>query len=997
MISTPTMKASHIIAVLNICKRGDVVFLRKLLASNCNFDEVKDRKGRNALHYCAETDDGPSGQAKPGGRLACAEILLDSDFKLQNQSDNDGFFPFHYAVIHGNIPLAKLLLSHGVNVNTLVIPPTTNEVMQKEGNITVSGRSALHLAVIYANYEMLDFLLSGSFEDAKGTTHQFTMDVGIQDVQSATELHYAVQLPEGISTSIIKCIVEHSDIDINCVDARGRTPLIWAATIGAALSTSILLELGADPCKAEKSGLTALHCAASRGHASTVQTIIKHLNDSRMDKEERGRILDALDSDNCPPLFYSITMGHFNVTKKLLIAGADAKAADSRGRGPFHYTSRASANTVANVIDLLLEYGADPAKVNVVGDTALHEACANSNKECVARLLQIDAVADDLIDIKNASGQTPLQIATHQALRTKERAPSHNVAVEICQMLVEAGADAGTDDETETSPLSVVRSCLRNTPNYRPALELERIFNGTASRKGITNASKASKSQEITSMTEGSHDTSEISSFTFDQSTCGNDICKSTSERVDTVLPEERIRSRSSSTSSSSRSKSRESASDMRLFVDQQVDEMASHEDIAKVFDESPMQNAAQSETSCVMSKSKVSHSEKSSCHSGSSDILSQTSSIPVASGSRFNSAASNGTRNESLAEVTDKTQSTSRPIGRPSKYSISTRKSPTSHPINDDQPSTLATDSRRSSASQCTKSLSADSTVSMTTNSNQRKASPKSTRSKGSLSTITSKKTSTFRSGKFTLSHQASPRKRGRTPLRQSTAVSTKAPSTVPSHKVADDFSTTTAMQTRRSSSCQPPECVSGSLSSNAPARSAPLKAQHLPAWTQTSVESTHSSKRPRPTLSSDRINELAKPRRRPRSCDFQRKTTDVEGRQKLPQPMITPYLMPVSRWPRTMASMLLMGEVSPLYCAQTLNVAGKTKPRKRVPNKVAPKNAATERVRSAMEARVQLSLAEKDFVKLAAQVLDQYDTLLIERQRLARTRTTQQVGDKY
>ncbi|KAL5966016.1 Serine/threonine-protein phosphatase 6 regulatory ankyrin repeat subunit B [Taenia solium] len=998
MTSTSNMKTSHIIAVLNICKRGDVLFLRKLLSSNCNFNEVKDRKGRNALHYCAETDDGPSGQAKPGGRLACAEIILDSEFKLQNQSDNDGYLPFHHAVIHGNIPFAKLLLSHGMDANTLVNPPITNEAMEKEGNITVSGRSALHLAVIYANYEMLDFLLSGSFEDDKGTTHQFTVDVGIQDAQSATALHYAVQLPEGISTSIIKCLVERSDIDINCVDARGRTPLIWAATIGASFSTSILLELGADPCKAEKSGLTALHCASSRGHTPTVQTIIKYLDESQMDKEERGRTLDAQDSDGCPPLFYSITMGHFTVTKELLVAGADPKATDSRGRGPFHYTSRTAANTVADVINLLLEYGADPTKVNVVDDTVLHEACANSNKECVARLLQIDGIADSLIEQKNSSSQTPLQIATHQALRTKEETSSPNAAVEICQLLVEAGANVGADDESGTSPLSVVRSCLRNAPNYRTALELERIFNSTATRKRVANASKASKSQESTALTESSHDISEVSSLSFDGSIRESEgVCKSTSECIDTILPEENIKDRSGSITSSDRSKSRKDTSEVRLCADQQVDKTASHEDLTNALDELLTQNAAKSGTSCATSQSRESHSDKSSRHSSSSDLPSQTSPIPMAGGSRFNSAVSNGTRIESLTDVANKTQSTSRLASQPSKHSISTRKRSTSQPINGDQPSALVIDSRRPSTSQCTEPLSFDSTVSMTTNGDKRKASSKSTRSKSSRSATASEKTLTSKIGKHTSTRQAPPRKKGGVSSRRSTVVSTGKPSKAPPHRVSDDFSAATATQTRRSPSCQPRKRAKQPPSPTAPVRSAPLKAQHLPAWTQTSFESSHSGKRSRPTLSSDRINDLAKPRRRPRSCDFHRKTTDLEGKQKLPQPTITPYLMPVSRWPKTMASMLLMGEVSPLYCAQTLNVTGQAKPRKRITNSVASKNAATERVRSAMEARVQLSMAEKDFVKLAAQVLDQYDTLLIERQRLARTRTTQQVGDKY
>ncbi|KAL5106222.1 Ankyrin-3 [Taenia crassiceps] len=988
MTSTPNMKISHIIAVLNICKRGDVVFLRKLLSSNCNFNEVKDRKGRNALHYCVETDEGLSGQAKPGGRLACAEILLDSEFKLQNLPDSDGYLPFHHAVIHSNIPLAKLLLSHGMDANALVSPPNTNEVMEEEGNVVVSGRSALHLAVIYANYEMLEFLLSGSFEDAKGTTHQFTVDVGIKDAQSATALHYAVQLPEGIATSIIKCVVERSNIDINCADTRGRTPLIWAATIGASFSTSILLELGADLCKAEKSGLTALHCASSRGHTSTVQAIIKYLDDSQMDKEERGRILDAQDTDGCPPLFYSIAMGHFSVTKKLLDAGADPKATDSRGRGPFHYASRTASNTVADVINLLLEYGADPTKVNVVDDTALHEACANSNKECVSQLLQIDSIADNLINQKNSSSQTPLQIATHQALRTKEQTSSPNAAVEICRLLVEAGANVGAEDESGTSPLSVVRSCLRNAPNYRPALELERIFNDTTTRRRITSASKAS------------HDTSEVSSLSFDQSTReSEDFCKSTSECIDTILPEEKLKDRSSSSSSirsSTRSESCKETSEVSLCADQQVDKMTSHGDLTNTFDELPTQNATKSGVSCELSKSKGSHSSKSSHHSSSSD-LSKTSSAPMTGDYRFNSAVSNGTRTESLTNVANETQSTSRLVSPPSKHSIPTRKRSTSQPTNGDQPSTLVINSRRPSTSQCIEPPLFDSTVSTTANSNKRKASSKSKGSKGGRSATASEKTITSKTGKYASPHQAPPRKGNRANSGRSTVVSTETPSKLPSRRVADDFSTAKTMQTRRSSSCQPQERVKRLPSPTAPMKSAPLKAQHLPAWTQTSFETTHSSKPSRTIPSSDRINELARPRRRPRSCDFQRKTTDLEGKQRLPQPTITPYLMPVSRWPKTMASMLLMGEVSPLYCAQTLKVAGQAKPRKRMPNSIASKNAATERVRSAMEARVQLSMAEKDFVKLAAQVLDQYDTLLIERQKLARTRTTQQVGDRY
>lgn len=924
-----TMKASHIMAVLNICKRGDAAFLGKLLASNCNFNEVKDRKGRNALHYCAETDGATSStQTRPGGRLACASLLLSSEFKLQDQADNEGFLPFHHAVIHGNIPLAKILLAHGMDVNALVKPPSSDAVYQEEGNTAIAGRSALHLAVIYANYEMLDFLLFGSFEDDKGVTHEFGIDANIQDAQSATALHYAVQLPEGISASVIRCIIEKSDADINCTDAHGRPPLIWAATIGASLSTSILLELGADLSKTEKSGLTALHCSASRGHASTVQTIIQHLDKSGKKEEDRKEILDAQDADGCRPLFYSITMGHFSVARKLLAAGADPNATDSRGRGPFHCVSRAPADSVFPVINLLMDYGANPCKANAVGDTPLHEACSNSNKECVERLLQVQIVADNLVNLKNSANQTPLQISTHQAL--KEHEPNSNSAVVICQLLVNAGAKVGTEEETESSPLSMVRNCLRSTPSYQPALELERVFNGsTADRKGSMNTPGTPTPGESSKTTVDAQTISEVS-VSFGMLTHMGKDTRNTDQEEKTEL------SSSSESSYSDWHKSRESNSiEIRKFVNEQIDVLASMENVADAMDESLLRNENRSEHS---STPKRTPSMKSHSRSNSKD----TSSAVISRNSSSNSAISSeslvqGAKSISLFTSTPRKSQSGRRLAP--TYTSSATKSPEG-----DETPLPEIPSQRSSSS---RGIEAPSTASMTEERSRRKSPSR----PSSRSTLTHGKTPTLKSN------------------------STITPQKICNGELSKRSTLTAALQTPKSSNRRTEDSTS--------MRSVPLKAQHLPAWTQTSFEASlpSNSKRSRPSRSSDRINDLAKPRRRPRSsCDFPKKSSEFEGRQKLPQPTITPYLMPVARWPRTMASMLLMGEVSSLYCAQTLNAAGPIRPKKRL-------KVPTERVRSAMEARVQLTLAEKDFVKLAAQVLDQYDTLLIERQKLART----------
>nr|CDS26324.1 Ankyrin [Hymenolepis microstoma] len=942
MISA-TMKASHIIAVLNICKRGDVAFLRKLLASNCNFEEVKDRKGRNALHYCAETDDtASSSMAKPEGRLGCASLLLDSEFKLQEQPDNEGFLPFHHAVIHGNIPLAKLFLYHGVDVNVLVTPPSPDEVCQEAGNTAGSGRSALHLAVIYANYEMLEFLLSGSFEDDNDVKYEFHIDASIQDAQSAIALHYAVQLPEGISASMIKCIVKNSDVDIDSTDAHGRTPLIWAATIGASLSTSILLDLRANPSKAEKSGLTALHCSASRGHTSTVQAIIQHLDKSGLNKEGRKEVLDAQDTDRCTPLFYCVTMGHTNVTKKLLVAGADPNTTDSRGRNLFHCTSRAPSDSVFPTIDLLLENGADPSKVNSVGDTPLHEACSNSNKECVERLLKVPCVAENCISLKNTDNQTPLQISTQRALRAKEQESNndHVKDVEICQLLVNAGANVDTEDKDGISPLSMVRTCLRTTPNCRPALELERVFSRSAnSRKGITHDSPTPVRRDSFSTTIDTKEMSNISaaSVSYENSNNMKDVCKSSPRGEQSDLS-------SSGSLSDTKERCRSYYEKSRKSVNERIGFAASQEDLVNAVEESLLHNENASEYS-----PKGTPSMKSITRCNSKDISSSVA-IPG------NSVTSDTKRTESLIPSATKSVSQSTSTRKKSRSNIrSASVQPLEAPIPESQ-------SRRYSTSRYLETLSTSSTFT-------KQSSRKSHSKPSSRNTTTPQGMRTPRSANKTTSQQFG----NGGPSRHSTL----AP-----------------LQTHRSSNRQTETGTTKGPSSISSSRPVPLKAQHLPAWTQTSFEvsALSNTRHSRLSHSSDRINELAKPKRRPRSsCDLPDKSGGLDGKQKLPQPTITPYLMPVARWPRTMASMLLMGEVSPLYCAQSLNAGCPVKPKKR------PTKVQTERVRSAMEARVRLSLAEKELVKLAAQLLDQYDALLIERQKLARTRTTQQVGEEY
>ena len=68
----------------------------------------KDKRGQNALHYCAENQN-----------LNCIEQIIEADPDLLNQTDEEGYTPLHLAVISGNSSIVKFLISKGADVNAV--------------------------------------------------------------------------------------------------------------------------------------------------------------------------------------------------------------------------------------------------------------------------------------------------------------------------------------------------------------------------------------------------------------------------------------------------------------------------------------------------------------------------------------------------------------------------------------------------------------------------------------------------------------------------------------------------------------------------------------------------------------------------------------------------------------------------------------------------------------------------------------------------------------
>lgn len=165
-----------------------------------------------------------------------------------------------------------------------------------------------------------------------------------------------------------------------------------------------------------RDGLTALHCAASRGHTECIDTLISLC----------GAHTDLIDTNGCTALHYAVTLGHADATSRLLDLEADPNRQDRKGRTPAHCgCSKGQLETVK----LLKDRSANLWLRNARGDLPLHEAATSGRKELVEWLLE---QRPKNINTTSNDGRTLLHIA------------SSNAYADMCKMLLDFGADVNS-------------------------------------------------------------------------------------------------------------------------------------------------------------------------------------------------------------------------------------------------------------------------------------------------------------------------------------------------------------------------------------------------------------------------------------------------------------------------------------------------------------------------------------------------------------------------
>jgi ankyrin repeat protein len=255
-----------------------------------------------------------------------------------------------------SVGMARLLLEHGADVNAARTDGDTALILAAAcGTVSAvrqliehgaslearngSGMTALNEAVLWDNSDVADLLL-----------------------QHGAEPDTAVMYSQ--TPAMIRLLHRHG-ADMDAGSPSGETALMLAASRHKTELMATLLDCGARPDAYTDLGRTPLHYAMQSYDFGDQLPCVQMLVERGADVNDRTRGEDT-------PLTMAITRGAVKTVRWMLQHGARIDAVDGKGNTPLLRAVMASTNT--EIVELLVESGADITHKNLQGETALNLA-----------------------------------------------------------------------------------------------------------------------------------------------------------------------------------------------------------------------------------------------------------------------------------------------------------------------------------------------------------------------------------------------------------------------------------------------------------------------------------------------------------------------------------------------------------------------------------------------------------------------------------------------
>ncbi len=382
------------------CMGGNMRVCRELIYAGAN-PTTRDKRGRTSLHYAA----------MGGNHLVFYDLI--SKGVCPTLRTRDGYDLLMAAARGGSVELARTALHMG-------FVPTARDK---------SGNTALMEAARFAGAEMVKLLLQ------HGASPQD------RDANGANAPMYAAAVGNAVAYNIMEGNPKDAP------DAKGRTPLVYAACGGSLPLVRQMLNAGADPAVLHR---LPLRFAVACGHPKVALEIASRL--PAVGAEEMRNIpFYTLDDARYFAAFLAERCTHpgdraaaASLHRQLGAAAQDA-AAFSRPDEQHPGNTPLQNAIVANfrgMFSFLLECGADVNRANRYGHTALMTAVECNNLPMLKLLLAAGANPNQVDD----AGMTPLKLAASAAW------------AEAFELLLAAGADPALSRPGTPSALSCALS-----------------------------------------------------------------------------------------------------------------------------------------------------------------------------------------------------------------------------------------------------------------------------------------------------------------------------------------------------------------------------------------------------------------------------------------------------------------------------------------------------------------------------------------------------------